>query len=561
MLYVLVRFGGSRHANALGRAVSQLEVRLERNQLRVTQMVEVAWALNEMHPTGMHPFSELLTQQAAPRFRSEGDAMVADVLRIISQLPFKRPIMLVQPLCAALGELCARRDATGAPVPLGGDFLSDVLDALARLRFDEPTLLTALEAHVAGALERGALHEAQAACVVESFGTLRYRPRAELLTKLLERVHSEGGGGGTGGGSQLLPHSAVALLHGCALLRIVPSPKTCGDFLTLAAQSGLPLDLPEIATVLWSLVQLAQPEPAVELLNSLPADVQEQIVTSDAQSLCLLVWSLLTLRQHEHFLLQPTLVALVGMGAGLKQLAQLCLLAESALMLQLEVPPALGLGLPPELMAKATIAWARQQQMALEGSPDFGVVRQVLLELGGALENLQVQHGVNVLNSYLIDVVIPREVSGGSNLALLVHAPIAYTSTGELVGTVQLKRRLLQSQGWVVLDVPVPQWAEKSTDEAKIAAVRAMLQPHITAAMGQGAMPPQQLSQQLPPDAMGAGGAGAGDGGANGACDGGGGGEAPVGGDWRQPAAAAQPAAAQDATNLLAQLQSLLPGQ
>ena len=107
--------------------------------------------------------------------------MVADVLRIISQLPFKRPIMLVQPLCAALGELCARRDATGAPVPLGGDFLSDVLDALARLRFDEPTLLTALEAHVAGALERGALHEAQAACVVESFGTLRYRPRAELL--------------------------------------------------------------------------------------------------------------------------------------------------------------------------------------------------------------------------------------------------------------------------------------------------------------------------------------------------------------------------------------------
>ena len=135
----------------------------------------------------------------------------------------------------------------------------------------------------------------------------------------------------------------MALLHGCALLRIVPSPKTCGDFLTLAAQSGLPLDLPEIATVLWSLVQLAQPEPAVELLNSLPADVQEQIVTSDAQSLCLLVWSLLTLRQHEHFLLQPTLVALVGMGAGLKQLAQLCLLAESALMLQLEVPPALGL--------------------------------------------------------------------------------------------------------------------------------------------------------------------------------------------------------------------------
>ena len=63
-----------------------------------------------------------------------------------------------------------------------------MLDALARLRFDEPTLLTALEAHVAGALERGALHEAQAACVVESFGTLRYRPRAELLTKLLERV-------------------------------------------------------------------------------------------------------------------------------------------------------------------------------------------------------------------------------------------------------------------------------------------------------------------------------------------------------------------------------------
>ena len=74
-----------------------------------------------------------------------------------------------------------------------------MLDALARLRFDEPTLLTALEAHVAGALERGALHEAQAACVVESFGTLRYRPRAELLTKLLERVHSEGGGGGTTG--------------------------------------------------------------------------------------------------------------------------------------------------------------------------------------------------------------------------------------------------------------------------------------------------------------------------------------------------------------------------
>ena len=51
----------------------------------------------------------------------------------------------------------------------------------------------------------------------------------------------------------------------------------------------------------------------------------------------------------------------------------------------------------------------------------------------------------------------------------------------------ELKRRLLQSQGWVVLDVPVPQWAEKNTDEAKIAAVRAMLQPHITAAMGQGA--------------------------------------------------------------------------
>lgn len=265
----------------------------------------------------------------------------------------RRPWPLLQPL----GEELRQSSSVRGLVP---QQLTEVVDGLARLRYDDPKLLDALEIVIDRTLEqREALHEAQACTILEALGSLNYQGRSGALTmKLLERLSAAQ--------QSLLPHSAVALLHGLALLHVEPPPPLAiADIMKSMAGSGLAMDAGEVGTMLWSLVELACADTAMEAARSLPADIIESVHTSDLHTLTLCLWSLLTLRCYDHRLTKAVLQALGTMAAGVTQPAHLCRLAECMLMLQLEAPQELGLSLPQLLMQKAQYAWQQVQAARL----------------------------------------------------------------------------------------------------------------------------------------------------------------------------------------------------
>jgi len=204
-------------------------------------------------------------------------------------------------------------------------------------------------------------------------------------------------------------------------------------------------------------------------------DALEQSAPPDAHSTTSLLWALLALRQHAH----AALPVVVGAARRLNPLgllpSQLCRLMEAALMLQLEAPT-LGASLPPELLGRARAAWQATQQATHATPPPQ------LLAVSQALDALGLAHGVQVFNNYIIDAVVPQEATRASPLAILLHPPKHYTSGRALVGSVQLRARLLAKLGFAVVDISHETWDGLPSDDVRVQSLRELLQPHIKGA-------------------------------------------------------------------------------
>jgi hypothetical protein len=191
--------------------LTQIETRLTRNQLRLSQVVETAWALFELNGSLQGELTERLLADIDRRARAEGVDQVRDALLVLGALPLRRPWPLIEPLSYKLRNVDMPESA----------LLCEVIDALARLRYDDVKLLEVIEINVERSLTQQRLHEAQACTMLEAIGTLGYHGRTgTLVNKLLERI---------GQATLLLPHSGVALTHGLALLRTEPPEVSAAD--------------------------------------------------------------------------------------------------------------------------------------------------------------------------------------------------------------------------------------------------------------------------------------------------------------------------------------------
>ena len=388
MLQVMARL---RRPNApvMLRLLKQVDSRIARQQLRLPQMIEAGWSMFELYGKAQSDLMERLAPEIGVCARQVGPEQMVDTLRLLGQLPMRRPWPL-------MGEIS--KELIAAP-SLPDQLLTDLFDALARLRYDDPQLLDALEIHADRAIDRGTLHEAQAGCILEALGALQYSGRTgSLVVRLLTRLRAA---------ESLMPHTAVAVMHGAAQLRLEPSPLSVDETLEKMAKSQLVLDLPEAATMLWSLVELGQADAAMRILEMLLPELGDQAATCDLHSLNLVLWCLLTLRQHEHHLLRPVFQACARVASGIRAPSQLCRYAEIMLMLQLEAS-ATGLALPAEITARARAAWRQCQMGASQAAPS-----PQLREVSAALEALGLRHAVQALNTYMIDALVPRDSTGG----------------------------------------------------------------------------------------------------------------------------------------------------
>ena len=368
----------------LSKIIGTFETRLTRNQLRLPQIAETAWALFELNGSlqGESPtFMERLMKEVEKRASSEGIDQVKDTLQLLSSLPFRRPWPILDPLALTLRNVDLEKPQE----------LTEVMDALSRMRYDDVKLLDAIEIQVERSLGQQRLHEAQACTMLEAFGTLGYHGRTgSLISKLLDRI---------GQASSLMPHSGVSLTHGLALLRTEPQePLSLVKIPDLIAASGLPLELADVAILLWSFVELGCAEAAIKIIQSLPQDMAEQCVTADITTLTLTLWSLLALRAYDVPLLGPLLHSVAALASGVQKPSQLCRLAECMLMMQLEKPAELNLQLPPDLCMRAQMAW-QQSYTAIQQSE---APSQQLTEISQALDGLQLPHRVKVFNTYPI---------------------------------------------------------------------------------------------------------------------------------------------------------------
>lgn len=294
----------------------------------------------------------------------------------------------------------------------------------------------------------------------------------------------------------LLPHTAAAAIHGLAQLRLVPDPAVephgCAKLIQLMEASALSVDLSELSKLMISLIELRHDELARGLVQKQAAGVLQQLHVEtagkleslrDAHSQIGAAWSVLHLQLYAHPLLPPLLMTLRKAGAGARRPLQVRLLAEVVVMLHEEAPqvPAHN-ALPQELAFQAISTFQQQQQLAAEPS-------QMLRNLAQALNVLGLQHAVQVCpviparqmqSAFLIDVALAPEATGGALVALLVHPPTHYVSTKcELIGRVQLKQRLLQKQGWAIVDISVLEWNETRSVGEAVALMRKLLQPHV----------------------------------------------------------------------------------
>lgn len=468
----------------LHRMLSQIEARLERSQLRAPEMLEVGWALYELHPGREHPVARRLVGEVGQliQCRTEGVShanMLVDAFGALSALPMRRPLPLVEPLAKQMIIV-----PTVEP-----DQLVNLYDAMARLRYKDPMVLETLEHHTSELLKLNALHEAQVGCILEALGLLNYQRAVEggLMRTLLARLYAA---------PLLLPHTAAAAIHGLAQLRLVPDPAVephgCAKLIQLMEASALSVDLSELSKLMISLIELRHDELARGLVQKQAAGVLQQLHVEtagkleslrDAHSQIGAAWSVLHLQLYAHPLLPPLLMTLRKAGAGARRPLQVRLLAEVVVMLHEEAPqvPAHN-ALPQELAFQAISTFQQQQQLAAEPS-------QMLRNLAQALNVLGLQHAVQVCpviparqmqSAFLIDVALAPEATGGALVALLVHPPTHYVSTKcELIGRVQLKQRLLQKQGWAIVDISVLEWNETRSVGEAVALMRKLLQPHV----------------------------------------------------------------------------------
>ena len=193
MVHVLARLQRP-NTNLLPRLLKELDARLGRGQLRLAQVVEISWALFELHGRIAleGELTERLLAEIDKRANQEGPEQLQESIRLLGNLPMRRPWPICEPLAFELRQLDLQEP----------QLLSEVVDGLARLRYDDPKLLDAVGSMVERALVRGSIHEAQACSMVESFGTLNFEGRSgTLIPKLLERISVA---------TALLPHSAAA---------------------------------------------------------------------------------------------------------------------------------------------------------------------------------------------------------------------------------------------------------------------------------------------------------------------------------------------------------------
>ena len=476
-----LRRGGS----LLHRMLSQIEARLKRSRLRAPEMLEAGWALYELHPGCEHPVARRLVDEVGQLIQRSTKGvsatnMLVEAFGVVSALPMRRPLPLV--------DLLVKQMITVPTVE--PDQLVKLYDALARLRYKGPMVLEALEHHASELLKLNALHEAQVGCILEALGLLNYQRAVEggLMHMLLARLHAA---------PLLLPHTAAAAIHGLAQLRLVPDPAVaphgCAQLIQLMEASALSLDMSELTKLIMSLIELRHDELARELVHKQAAGVLQQLQAEhtlpehermrDLHVAIGAAWSMLYLRLYAHALLPPLLMTLCKAGAGARRPLQVRLLAEVALMLRDEAPQALAQNaLPQELAFQATTTYQQQQQLAAEPS-------QVLRNLAQALNVLGLQHAVQVCpmipfkqlqSAFLIDVAFAPEALGGALVALLVHPPTHYvTRTRELLGPLHLKQRLLEKQGWAIVDISMLEWKEMRCVGEAVALLRKILQPHL----------------------------------------------------------------------------------
>jgi len=453
----------------------QVEERLARGGLKLAHLYCIAWGLRELHDalmpsTPVPPLVERLLAEAARRCRAEDIEQLVDALQAVSFISARRPWKLLETLIQELRTKAASLEPKQ---------LVNSIDSIARMRLDDHALLEALEACLDRHLERGVVHEAQAAAALECFGAVQYSGRAGAIVHKLFRRLSEA--------PFLQPHSLASLLHGAAQLRVAPAAGTdVSFFFGLMQQSALSPDWADWGTILWSLIELDRADVAMEALQAIDAETLEG--SPDTHTTCTFLWAVLALRQTSH----PLFTRLVNAARQLNAMAmlpsQLCLIMECVLMLKLEAA-FLNVALPSEMCTRASAVWQAHQQRPIA---DHTAITPQLLSVSKCLEALGVRYGLNVFNNYLIDAVIPQEVSGSANLALLLHPPNHYTTARGLVGSVQLRSRLLGKLGFSVVDIPIDMWDGLRGDGAKLHALRELLAPHIKSPENVGRIDPRQ---------------------------------------------------------------------
>ena len=76
---------------------------------------------------------------------------------------------------------------------------------------------------------------------------------------------------------------------------------------------------------------------------------------------------------------------------------------------------------------------------------------------------------------------MPADAAAGGSpaIAILLHPPGHYTTSRELLGSAQLKGRILGLVGCAVVHISHDDWNEQRTDVQRQTALRAMLEPKI----------------------------------------------------------------------------------
>ena len=90
LLHVVTRWRGSA-VTLLPRIGQQVEARLERGQLRLPHIVEVAWALHELSAGSPLPLLKTVVIEITRKARVDATDQLVEAMRAVSCLPMQRP--------------------------------------------------------------------------------------------------------------------------------------------------------------------------------------------------------------------------------------------------------------------------------------------------------------------------------------------------------------------------------------------------------------------------------------------------------------------------------------